>query len=151
MKAEHVNAFLKSTIETFATMLSLQIKPGKIFLREHSTNSDISGVIGLSGDIKGAVVMAYPMETALKIVSAFIGEEVTELNDDVADAVGELTNIITGFAKKDLSDINISISLPSIVRGVNHMVDMPKEAPVMVVPFSGSCGEFVMEVSMIEK
>jgi chemotaxis protein CheX len=151
MKAEHVNPFLKSTIETFATMLSMEIKPGKIYLRNKPTNSDISGVIGLSGDIRGAVVMAYPTTSALKIVSAFIGETVTSLNDDVADAVGELTNIITGFAKKDLTDINMSISLPSIVRGENHMVDMPKEAPVMCIPFDGDSGPFVMEVSIMEK
>jgi chemotaxis protein CheX len=151
MKAENVNPFLKSTIDTFATMLGMTIKPGKVFLRSETTNSDISGVIGLSGDVRGAVVMGYPSATAMKIVSAFLGEEVNELNEDVADAIGELTNIITGFAKKDLSHLNLSISLPSIVRGENHMVDMPKEAPVMCVPFSGECGSFIMEVSMVEK
>jgi chemotaxis protein CheX len=151
MKAEHINPFLKSTIETFQTMIGLELKPGKLYLRQETTNADISGVIGLSGDIRGAVVMAYPEATALAVVSSFVGEESSELNDEVADAIGEITNIITGFAKKELSHLNLSISLPSIVRGSNHMVDMPKEAPVMCIPFSGTCGDFVMEVSMVEK
>lgn len=151
MKAEHINPFLKSTMDTFQTMLKRKIIPGKVFLRTQPHNADISGVIGLSGDIRGAVVMAYPKETALKVVSAFLGENVTDLNEMVADAIGELTNIITGYAKKDLMDLHMSISLPSVIRGVNHLVDMPKDAPVVCIPFSGECGEFVIEVSMVEK
>jgi len=77
MKVEHINPFLKSTIDTFATMLKRKIIPGKVFLRVQQQNSDISGVIGLSGDIRGAVVMAYPKQTALNVVSAFLGEEMT--------------------------------------------------------------------------
>jgi len=151
MKAEHINPFLKSTIDTFATMLKRKIIPGKIYLRTQAHNADISGVIGLSGDIRGAVVMAYPKDTALKVVSAFLGENITELDEVVADAIGELTNIITGYAKKDLTDLQMSISLPSVIRGANHLVDMPKDAPVVCIPFSGDCGEFIIEVSMVEK
>jgi chemotaxis protein CheX len=151
MKAEHVNPFLKSTIETFKTMVGLNVTPGKLFLRKEPHNADISGVIGLSGDIRGAVVMAYPAQTALKISSKFLAEDIKELNNSVADCVGEITNIITGFAKKDLQHLHLSISLPSIVRGSNHVVDMPKEAPVMCIPFSCECGDFIMEVSMVEK
>ena len=151
MRAEHINPFLKSTMDTFKTMLKRTIVPGKVFLRKEPHNADISGVIGLSGDIRGAVVMAYPRETALKVVSAFLGEEVTELDATVSDAIGELTNIITGYAKKDLNDLQMSISLPSVIRGQNHLVDMPKDAPVVCIPFSGECGEFIIEVSMVEK
>jgi chemotaxis protein CheX len=151
MKAEYINPFLKSTIETFATMLKKKIVPGKVYLRLEPHNTDISGVIGLSGDIRGAVVMAYPKETALKVVSAFIGEAVTEFDASVSDAIGELANIIIGYAKKDLTGISISISLPSVIRGANHLVDMPKNAPVVCIPFSGECGDFVIEVSIIEK
>ena len=95
--------------------------------------------------------MAYPKETALKVVSAFLGENVSDLNETVSDAIGELTNIITGYAKKDLTDIQTSISLPSVIRGHNHLVDMPKDAPVVCIPFDGECGDFVIEVSMVEK
>ena len=151
MKAEHINPFLKSTIETFKTMVGIAVTPGKLYLRKEPNNADISGVIGLSGDIRGAVVMAYPLATALKICSKFLGEEIKELNASVADCIGEIANIITGFAKKDLQTLHLSISLPSIVRGQGHVVDMPKEAPVMCIPFDTEIGSFVMEVSMVDK
>jgi len=151
MKAEHINPFLKSTIETFKTMVGLTVTPGKLYLRKEPGNSDISGVIGLSGDIRGAVVMAYPLDTAIKLSSKFMGEEIKELNAAVADCIGELANIITGFAKKDLQSLHLSISLPSIVRGQNHVVDMPKDAPVMCIPFESEMGGFIMEISMVDK
>ncbi|MDR1830583.1 MAG: chemotaxis protein CheX [Candidatus Fibromonas sp.] len=151
MKAEHINPFLKSTIETFKTMVGLTVTPGKLYLRKEPGNADISSVIGLSGDIRGAVVMAYPVATALKLSSKFLGEEIKELNASVADCIGEISNIITGFAKKDLQTLHLSISLPSIVRGQGHVVDMPKEAPVMCVPYDSEIGSFIMEVSMVDK
>ncbi|MDR0516854.1 MAG: chemotaxis protein CheX [Fibromonadaceae bacterium] len=151
MKAEYINPFLKSTIETFKTMLGIPVTPGKLYLRKEPGNADISGVIGLSGDIRGVVIMAYPVDSAIKISSKFLGEEIKELNASVADCVGELSNIITGFAKKDLQSLHLSISLPSIVRGHNHVVDMPKDAPVMCIPFESEFGSFTMEVSMVEK
>ncbi len=151
MKAEHINPFLKSTIDTFKTMVGIAVTPGKLYLRKEPNNADISGVIGLSGDIRGAVVMAYPLATALKLCSKFVGEEIKELNASVADCIGEIANIITGFAKKDLQALHLSISLPSIVRGQGHVVDMPKEAPVMCIPFDSEVGSFVMEVSMVDK
>jgi len=132
-------------------MVNLTVTPGKPFLRTEPSNADISGVIGLSGDIRGAVIMAYPLETALKISSRFLGEEIKELNASVADCIGEIANIITGFAKKDLQSLHLSISLPSIVRGQGHVVDMPKEAPVMCIPIDSEAGNFTMEVSMVDK
>jgi chemotaxis protein CheX len=146
MKAEHINPFLKSTIETFKTMVNLPITPGKLYLRKEPSKADISGVIGLSGDIRGYVVIAYPLDTALKISSRFLGEEIKELNANVADCIGEIANIITGFAKKDLQSLHLSISLPSIVRGQNNITDMPKDAPTICIPFESESGNFTMEI-----
>ncbi|MDR1811431.1 MAG: chemotaxis protein CheX [Candidatus Fibromonas sp.] len=146
MKAEHVNPFLKSTIETFKIMLNAAIKPGKPYLLKEHDNVDISGLISISGDITGMLALAYPLNTALKISSKFQGEEVKELNSSVSDCIGELSNIITGFAKKDLKSLHLSISLPRILRNQNPAIDMPKDAPVMCIPFDSEMGNFVMEI-----
>ena len=146
MKAEHVNPFLKSAVETFKTMVGLPVVPGKPYLlKEAGNNVDISGVITISGDINEIVAMAYPLTTALKISSKFLGEEIKELNTNVADCIGELSNIITGFAKKDLQSLHLSISLPSIVRDRSPVVN-PKNVPIICIPFSSEIGDFVMEV-----
>jgi chemotaxis protein CheX len=147
MKAEYVNPFLKSTIETFKTMVGISVKPGKIFLlKDSQPAADIFGVIEISGNLEGSVAIAYPKDTAIKISSKFLGEEIKELNSSVIDCVGELSNIVTGFAKKDLQDLHVAISLPKIFQNRND-VAIPKNAPVVCVPFESEAGTFVMEVS----
>ena len=64
----------------------------------------------------------------------------------MTDAVGELANIIAGAAKADLQGLNVTISLPSVVVGTNHKVTTPKDIPSIVIPFSCTHGEFVVEV-----
>jgi len=149
MKAEHINPFLRSTIETFKTMVSLNVTPGKPYLLKEQNNMDISGIIHISGDITGVVAMAYPLPTALKICSKFLGEEIKELNKSVTDCIGELSNIVSGFAKKDMRTLRLSISLPKILQDQCPSVDMPKDAPIMCIPFDGEAGSFVMEICHI--
>lgn len=152
MKAEWINAFILATVDTYQKMLSLKIEAGKPYLlTEESNKKDISGMIGLSGTIKGAVVMGFPKENALKTVNKFLGEKFTDLGPDVSDAVGELVNIIAGYVKKFIQNEKFGISLPSIARGPKHMVYMPKYAPTIVIPFkSPELGDFVLEAALAE-
>jgi chemotaxis protein CheX len=145
MKAEYINPFLKSTIETFKTMVNLAIKPGKIYLRSDTDAADVYAEINISGNLDGSIVMAYPRDTAIKVSSRFLGEEVRELNANAIDCVGELANIVTGFAKKDLHNLRLVISLPSVVQN-REEVNVPKGVPIVCVPFDSDAGRFIVEV-----
>jgi chemotaxis protein CheX len=101
IKVEQINPFIMATIETFKSMIKTEVKPGKVTLERHSGfQSDLSGIIGLSGGAKGSVSMTFPKITALKVVSAFIGERIVTVDEVVVDAIGELANIVAGAAKK---------------------------------------------------
>ncbi len=152
MKAEWINAFIIATRDTFQKMLMLQVEAGKPYLLTEEMNmKDISGMIGLSGTIKGAVVIGFPEQGAIKTANKFLGEHYTQLGPDVSDAVGELVNIIAGYVKKFIQDQKFGISLPSIARGAKHMVYMPKYAPTIVIPFNCSeIGPFVLEAALAE-
>ncbi|MCL2101374.1 MAG: chemotaxis protein CheX [Fibromonadales bacterium] len=152
MKAEWINAFILATRDTFQKMLMLQVEAGKPYLLSEDMNiKDISGMIGLTGTIKGAVVIGFTEESALKTVNKFLGEKYTQLSPDVSDAVGELVNIIAGYVKKFVQKEKFGISLPSVARGSKHMVYMPKYAPTIVIPFtSPEIGNFVLEAALAE-
>jgi len=152
MKVEWVNAFILATRDTFSKMLKLEVEAGKPYLLTEEVNiKDISGMIGLSGTIIGAVVIGFPEQGALKTANRFLGENYTQLGPDVSDAVGELVNIIAGYVKKFIQNEKFGISLPSIARGHRHMVYMPKYAPTIVIPFnSAELGPFVLEVALTE-
>jgi len=151
MKAEWINAFIIATRDTFSKMLTLQVEAGKPYLLTEQVNiKDISGVIGITGSIKGAVVIGFPEKSALNVVNKFLGEKFEQLGPDVSDAVGELINIIAGYVKKFIQEEKFGISLPSVARGPKHMVYMPKYAPTIVIPFNSELGSFVLEAALAE-
>ena len=148
-KVEHINPFLSATAEAFSTMIGMTAEPGKPYLKKGSGISyDVSGVIGLSGEAKGSVIISFPRITAIKVVSAFLGEKVASLDDDVTDAVGELANIIAGSAKKNLTDFKINISLPTVVLGERHSIFEPKDVMCMIIPFTCEAGKFDVAVNL---
>ncbi len=113
---------------------------------------DISGIIGLAGGVVGSVVLSFPKETAMKIVASFIGEDVPDVNKDVLDAIGELTNIVAGSAKKIFYEQghHFKISLPNVVYGKDHKINRARDVPCISVTFSSDAGPFAIEVSLKE-
>jgi chemotaxis protein CheX len=151
VKVEWINPFLKATLETFQSMVGTTVKPSKPQLLSKENNlKDVSGVIGLSGSIKGVVVIGFPKETVFNVLENFIGERPTEFDADVSDAVGELANIIAGYAKKFFPVKDLQISLPSTVRGENHMVHIPQKIIPVQIPFQSELGIFTIEVGLKE-
>lgn len=148
LKVEHINPFIVATIETFKSMIKIDAKPGPISLtRIKSFQFDISGIIGLSGGAKGTVSLTFPKITALKIVSAFVGEKIVTMDAGVIDAIGELANIVAGAAKSGLTNYNINISLPTVVTGENHDLSGSKDVTPIFVPFETVLGSFSLVVS----
>ena len=84
----------------------------------------LTAMVGLAGTYNGLVSVHLPWPLAISFTSLMLGMEVTEIDDDVNDAMGEVANMIAGSFKqhlsKDGSDIHISI--PSVVNGSNYTV-----------------------------
>ena len=100
MKVEFINPFIESTFAVFKAMLNLEPKKDKLYIKENSNPTyDVSGIIGLVGDVSGSVVISFPEDLVLLMVENFVGEKKETVDDDVVDAVGELVNIIAGNAK----------------------------------------------------
>ena len=100
MKVEYINPFLQATINVLSTMAMITPKAGKPMLKAGSVaKGDVSGIIGLTGDAEGSLAVSFSTSCALKIVENMVGERYEELTDEVADAVGELTNMISGDAR----------------------------------------------------
>lgn len=149
---ETVNPFLNATIEVLKVQASTEIRPKAIFVRrEKSGLGDISGVIGLVSDrFNGSVVLTFPKDTFLKLMSRMLGETYTEITQDIQDGVSEPTNIIFGHAKAALNQkgYGVKMALPSIVVGENHFVYSGTLGPRVVVPFDSDLGPFFIEICL---
>jgi chemotaxis protein CheX len=152
MDVKYINPFINAVVTTFETMVAVSPERLDPFIKNHAmAQGDISGIIGYaSKDIIGSIAMTFPQETAQSIYQLMMGEEVTEINEEVKDTVGELANIIAGTAKTEFSSLNIAyhISIPTVVVGKSHTISHKGGIPVVVIPFKMGELMFYMEVSM---
>jgi chemotaxis protein CheX len=149
MDVTFINPFLAATRHTFSTMLSIDITAGTpIAQRQMKSVYDISGVIGLSGHAQGSIAISFPKKVALIIVSTLVGQSIKTVDQEVTDGIGEIANIIAGAAKKDLSRYNLSISLPNVVVGKDHVIAAQTGVPTLIVPLESAIGGFSLEVSL---
>lgn len=147
MKVEFINPFIASSIHVFRTMFSTELIRGQIYLRKpDNSHAGVSGVIGLSGEAIGTVAIIVNNETAIKITERFLGMEIGTVNEDVVDCMGEVVNMVAGNAKAKLEQYKLSLSLPSIVRGDDHLIEFPKEIVPICVPFTSDIGSLLLQV-----
>ncbi len=152
MKVDYINAFIAATQTAFGSMVGTEVELGDATLNtSHVTPYDISGFIGLSGDVIGCVVLSFPMDTALATYEAFADEKIDPLDPDFFDAIGELTNMVAGNAKAQFDGLNISISLPTVIMGKHHCVSAPRGVPFISVPCNCNLGNFSVEVAFREQ
>ena len=150
MDVKYINPFVTAVKKLFNTMIDVPFKLGTPSLKKGNVPEyEISGIIGLSGTVSGCAVINLSTQIALQLVSALIGDEVTELDDDCTDAIGEIANIIAGNAKTDFPSEGTSISVPSVVVG-KHKVSYPSGLPIIAIPCITDKGELVIEVALKE-
>lgn len=152
MKAEYINPFLDASVNLFREYLRFDLKNAPPYInQDHQDLNEVSAIIGLAGDIIGAVVLSFARETAIAIASRFSGQNYVALTKEVIDAVGELVNIIAGNAKKDLFDFRIEISLPGVITGSKYKINWPQGVPIITIPFESDAGAFTVNVSFRQK
>ena len=152
MKVEYINPFITSTISVFDTMLGCKLTRKDPYVKGHpSPEHEISGIIGLSGKAKGTVVLSLSEDAALKAAGAMMGEPINELNADVIDAVGEMTNMIAGGAKAQLERFEMSLSIPNVITGKGHTVEFPRDATPICIPFDCPWGLVTVEFGLVEQ
>jgi chemotaxis protein CheX len=151
MDVKFINAFLEGTISVLKTMAFIEPKAGAAYLKKDtSARGDISGIIGLTGAVRGSLALSFAEPCILKIVSNMLGEEIAEINGDIKDAVGEITNMVSGVARKNLEagGLTISAAIPTVVSGKNHSIVHVMGGPSIIIPFTTEFGPFVVDVCL---
>jgi len=151
MEARFINPFLSGTISVLKTMAFVEPKPGKPYLKKDNlAKGDISGIIGLTGAATGSMALSFSKGAILKIVSNMLDEEIKEINGDIADAVGEITNMVSGVSRKELESIGLTVlaAIPTVVTGKGHSITHVLGGPSIVIPFETDDGSFVVDVCM---
>ncbi|MBZ5724900.1 MAG: chemotaxis protein CheX [Acidobacteriia bacterium] len=118
-----VKALREATINVFSTMLGVEIDcgPGCVETSSPETNDGIVSFIGVAGPWTGTGSLTCSPLMACRISSQMLMSEFESVNEDVLDAVAEVTNMIIGNVKTDLEPHlgALGLSIPTVVYGRN--------------------------------
>lgn len=154
MDKKFIDAFLEGTVDVIKTMAFTETTAGTPYMKDSTVASgDISGIIGFTGAVRGSLALSFSETCILRIVSNMLGEEMTVLNHDIEDAVGEITNMASGAGRKILANggLNISAAIPTVVLGRNHSIQHVLGGPSIIIPCSTEDGPFVIDICLMEQ
>jgi chemotaxis protein CheX len=114
----------KTVEEVFATMLGSTLTLSESGLAPSNVPITLTAVIGLAGALSGAFALVVNEATAKRISSIMLGIESQELDGDVYDAVGEITNILAGAWKSKIPPLHAGclLTVPTVVTGTHYDV-----------------------------
>ena len=148
-----IMAFVESVMKTLTDMAQTKVIPGKAIIEQTKSDSkgEVAGIIGMvAGGMKGTLLLSFKKECAIEILHNMLGETYTDITPEVADAVGELTNMIYGGTKTTLNSLGykFEMAIPTVVTG--HFSISSKHGGInMTIPFSTEKGnQFFIELSV---
>jgi len=109
-----------------------------------------SGGLSSSNHHFFTAAMYMPSTLAIKATSCMLGMEVTEVDNDVNDAMGEIANMIAGSFKMHLSKsgLDIQLSTPSVVTGKEYMISLNNSPDQITVRFATDNDWFMVSVAI---
>lgn len=150
MRADFINPFLHAMVNVLRTMCELQPQVGKPVLKEDNiARGVVTGFIDLmGGETSGSMAISFSEPVAIDLVERMLGERPTKINATVEDLIGEITNMVSGGAKKILSEkgYNFYLSQPVTFVGEGHKILHSVYGPKILIPFHVESGDFVVEV-----
>jgi chemotaxis protein CheX len=142
---DYVNA---ATGEVFTTMLGVEIQcmPSHVEEADLSVSDGVLAFVGMAGPWTGAGAVTCSAKLACQLCAYLLGTEAESVNEEVLDALGELTNMIIGGFKTLIERHTgvLGLSIPTVVYGHNFTSRSTGRNAWVVVPFQ--CGSEIMEV-----
>lgn len=133
MSEEILQVFIDGALRYFQHTSDKEVSVGTPYLVNNTepTAFDFTGVIGVSGPMKGCVYFSAP-RVLLKHLLLSLGENDTQ-QDNLTDLVGEVANTIAGNARSTFGK-DFMISVPLVIQGSPDQIHLPKELRSYVIP-----------------
>lgn len=152
---EYLKPFVKNTCHILKTMAGLDAE----FKEVYFSNSirifgDVSGIMGLSGNVEGTLVVTFYWDLAKTIVAKMMDAEEETIDAElIHDGVSEIINMISGTTKKEFagSRYYFEISLPSVVVGPGHQIGHLQDTSVSALIFQVGNQSFALHVCIRPK
>ena len=131
-------------------MAQLELKAGAPRKKnDELARGDVSGLIGMVGpQTRGSFSITFDKSLALEIMRRMLGEAPNGINEEVTDMVGEITNMVTGGAKRMLAEkgYDFDMATPVVVSGPSHTISHKTDSTKLLMPFESEYGRATIEI-----
>jgi len=147
-----VSTFTDAVVSVLETMAMVKVTPGTPFMKKDGqAKGDVSGIIGMSntnGPGSGTMSLSFTDDAARGVMGKMLGEEIPEVNNDVIDAVGEVTNMVCGQGRKGMAEFGVVYAgaIPTVITGKGHTIKHVSNSSVLAIPFSTEFGPVTVEI-----
>ena len=145
-----VNPFIEGTLHILDTTALVKVKPEPPFLKRDTVHhGDISGLLTVEGDLEATVAISFTKKSILGIVSAMFGEEMTEINEEITDAVGEISNMVAGHVTTKIGELGkkVKVKFVRVVTGrTEEILHTEAGSHVVGIPFRTTKGKVLLEI-----
>jgi chemotaxis protein CheX len=118
-----ISSINRSVLNVFSTMLGVELAGGEASVEQSTpdSNDGVVSFIGIAGTWAGTGSVCCSPKLACRVCELMLMTEAASVNEDVLDAVAELTNMVIGNVKTDLeAEVGpLGLSIPTVVFGRN--------------------------------
>ena len=146
------NLLVENARKVFSVMLGMEIEPQPVLSETYLEGPEggVVSLIGLVGAWIGSGSLCCASDVACKISGRLLMAEYDSVNEDVLDAVGELTNMIIGNFKDEAEPYlgTLALNTPTVVYGRNFRARSLAGTRWTTVPLQTEYGMVSVKVCM---
>jgi chemotaxis protein CheX len=145
--ASLVDVLVVATTDVFETMIFRKLEPRETTWGHAARpKSQMVGAVGFAGSSTGLVAFHLSVDAAREITSAMLGVEIDE--EGLADAVGEVTNMIAGAFRTRMAAFQDAwaISVPTVTVGSDFYIKPISTGDRVIVGFAMDAHELFVEL-----
>ena len=151
MQVELINIFIKAAVDVLQSEVGEEATAGSVkVLSSAQTSEEVSVMVGVSGDVRGMVVIGMSERTAKAIVSRMMGEPCPLFDELAQSGIAEMGNVITGIATQGLEarGYDVTISPPALIAGGPGIIISTINFRRFVVPLKTSVGDVSLHAAV---
>lgn len=151
MQVDLVHIFIKAAVDVLRQEIGEEATAGSVkVLSSAQTSEEVTVIIGVTGDVRGMVLLGMSERTAKHIVGRMMGEPCPLFDELAQSGIAEMGNVITGLATQGLEQAGYraTISPPALVAGGPGIIISTVNIRRFVVPLRTGAGDLVLHAAL---
>jgi len=150
MKMELIQPFINAADAVLSQGLSTTTKVDHLSMEEDAyRRKGVAGMVALTGDIEGRIILDLEPQTALRVASHYAGADLPESDGLIKETIFELANQVVGNAVCSLNDQGFHFRVhPPLLVTAEEGDKTSEDVEALMICFETSLGNVFMNVAL---